>query len=368
MQFEGLHATGEPEPRLIGSIPVRNIWLLFLYASDLVQIYGRYDVAVEEAPDFPSLVARLLCFAVDRRLRRNLSRGYRQRAAILARLRGRIDILYTYADDLLGKGRIACRFEELTVDTPRNRLVRAALDALANRVDDNVLAHECGRLAGDLGNLGVCGLKPSRSALSADRIARRDVGDRLMVSLARLAFDVVIPTEDSGGHATARVEKDVKLVRQLFEKAIGNFYAAELRPFGWTVHQGKRLKWQIETASPGIHAILPGMTTDIILEDSLHTRRLVIDTKFTSIFGASPHRAAVLKSPYIYQMYAYLRSQEQVDDPLSLSASSILLHPSVDVDVDETVRMHGHEFRFVTVNLIMAATKIIERLRTIISV
>jgi 5-methylcytosine-specific restriction enzyme subunit McrC len=76
--------------------------------------------------------------------------------------------------------------------------------------------------------------------------------------------------------------------------------------------------------------------------------------------------AAVLKSPYIYQMYAYLRSQEQVDDPLSLSASGMLLHPSVDVDVDETLRMHGHEFRFATVNLTMTATKVIERLRAII--
>ena len=68
MQFEGRNAMGEFEPRLIGSIPVRNIWLLFLYASNLAQFYGRYDVAVEEAPDFPSLVGRLLCFAVDRRL------------------------------------------------------------------------------------------------------------------------------------------------------------------------------------------------------------------------------------------------------------------------------------------------------------
>lgn len=205
MQCEAPVATGEPEPHLIGSIPVRNIWLLFLYASDLAHFYGRYDVAVEEASDFPSLVARLLCFAVDRRLHRNLGRGYRQRASILPRVRGRIDLLNTYAGDLLSKGMIACRFEELTVDTPRSRLVRAALDALVNRVYDKVLAHERGRLAGDLGRFGVCGLKPSRSALSTDRIARHDVDDLLMVSLACLVFELVIPTEDDGGHASARV-------------------------------------------------------------------------------------------------------------------------------------------------------------------
>ena len=370
MPFEGLGASGGPEPRRIGSIPVRNIWLLFLYASHLAHFRGRYDVAVEEAPDFPSLVARLLCFAVQRRLRRNLSCSYQQTTAILSRVRGRIDILNTYADDLLSRGMIACRFEELTVDTPRNRLVRAALDALVNRVDDKVLAHECGRLAGDLGRLGLCGVKPSRSTLSADRIARHDVDDLLMVSLARLAFDLVIPTEDLGGHATARVDRDVILVRRLFEKAIGNFYAAELKAYGWRVRQGKRMDWQFENASSGIMALFPGMTSDIILEHSVPARPLIIDTKFTSVFGASPHRAVVLKSPYIYQMYAYLRSQERLDgsDPLSLSASGIFLHPSVDADVDEIVRIQGHEFRFATVNLTMSATKIIERLRAIIPV
>lgn len=90
--------------------------------------------AVEESPDFPSLVARLLCHAVDRRLRRNLSRGYQIRQAVLPRVRGRSDILKTYSGDLLNKGMIACRFEEFTFDTPRNRLVRAALDAMAEPV------------------------------------------------------------------------------------------------------------------------------------------------------------------------------------------------------------------------------------------
>jgi 5-methylcytosine-specific restriction enzyme subunit McrC len=45
----------------------------------------------------------------------------------------------------------------LTFDTPRNRLIHAALDALAGWVDDGVLAHECRRLAGDLGRQGVVG-------------------------------------------------------------------------------------------------------------------------------------------------------------------------------------------------------------------
>ncbi|RWD62841.1 MAG: 5-methylcytosine-specific restriction endonuclease system specificity protein McrC [Mesorhizobium sp.] len=352
--------------RLIGRIPVRNIWLLFLYAHNLARFHGQYAAAIEESPDFPSLIARILCYAVDRRLRRNLSRGYLQKQAVLTRVRGRIDILDTFAGDLLSKGMISCRFEEFTFDTPRNRLVRAALDALATRLPDWTLAHECRRLAGDLGRQGVGGLKPSRAELSLDRIGRHDAEDLLMVTLAGLVFDLVLPTEDSGGHAATRVDKDVVLVRHLFEKAIGNFYAAELPHLGWKVYQGKSLKWQIDSETPGIAAIMPGMISDIILEHAAHGQRLIIDTKFTSVFGSSQHRAAVLKSGYIYQLYAYLRSQERVDDSLSLGASGLFIHPSVGDGLDETVRIQGHDIRFATVDLTQPASVVLGRLRALV--
>lgn len=356
------------ESRMIGRIPVRNIWLLFLYASNLARFHGHHTVAVEEAPDFPSLVARLLCYTVDRRLRRNLSRGYQSREAVLTRVRGRIDILETFSGELLSKGMIACRFEEFTFDTPRNRLVRAALDALSRRVDDAVLSHDCARLAGDLGRQGVAGLKPSRSEISADRMGRHDADDLLMVTLAKLVFDLVLPTEDQGGHAVPRVEKDAILVRQLFEKAIGNFYAAELPASGWKVLQGKRLAWQIEEATLGIATILPGMTSDIILDHNVHSQRVIIDTKFTSVFGRSQHRDAVLKSGYIYQLYTYLRSQERAHDTRSLTAKGMFIHPSVEGDLDETVKIQGHEIRFATVDLMLPTAAIIERLRGLVPV
>ena len=120
----------------IGEIPVRNLWLLMLYASHLFR--QRDDLQkrnVEDNPDdIPDLVAEILARSVERRLRRNLSFGYQPRQATLSRVRGRIDHLYTERHQLLHKGLVACRFEELTVDTPRNRYVRAALEKSAKTV------------------------------------------------------------------------------------------------------------------------------------------------------------------------------------------------------------------------------------------
>ena len=55
-------------------IPLRNIWLLFLYAADLVQFEDQWKVTAESASDLPELIARLLVHVVENRLRRMSSR------------------------------------------------------------------------------------------------------------------------------------------------------------------------------------------------------------------------------------------------------------------------------------------------------
>lgn len=277
------------KPETSGRIPVRNLWLLLLYASNLARFGGRFDAAVEESPELPR--------------------------------------------QLLRQGKVACRFEEHTIDTPRNRLVRSALDALASRVTEADLAHRCRVLAGDLGRLGVSGIRPSRAELVSDQIGRHDADDLLMVELARLVFDLVLPTENEGAYALTRAERDDIMVRKLFEKAIGNFYAIELKPQdGWRVSQGQRFDWPVQEATPGVAAILPGMKTDIILENLRLKRRIVIDTKFTDILTRTAYRESVLKSGYLYQMYAYLRSQEDKDE-LASNAEGWLLHPATSASM-----------------------------------
>lgn len=351
--------------RPIGRVPVRNIWLLFLYASNLAQFFGRHSLEVEASPDFPSLIARLLCFAVEQRLRRNLSRGYRRVDQVMTRVRGRIEILATYAGGHLDRGAVACRFDELTMDTPRNRLARAALIQLAGRIDDDILARRCRRLAGDLLRQGVSGTKPSRQEIAGDRPGRHDGEDLLMIGLSRVVFDLVLPTEEEGAIPFAGVESDAALVRRLFEKAIGNFCRSELVPLGWKVRQGKKLSWQFDSANEAIAEIFPAMEIDIELENA--AARVIVDTKFTSVFGRSRYKETVLKSAHIYQLYTYLRSQERPDDVLSLNSQGMLLHPTVGATLDETVSIQGHPIRFVTIDLTLPAIQIVERLRAIVS-
>ena len=336
----------------IGRIPVRNLWLLMLYASDLFRTRGIGKVGLEDSPDeLPDLVAEILARAVEQRQRRHLSQGYRAREAVLNRVRGRIDVLKTERHQLLARGLVACRFDELTIDTPRNRFVRAALESICRIVHRQDVAHRCRSLAAGMKAQGVSGIAPSRAEMSGDRFGRNDADDRFMVAAAKLAFDLTLPTESLGLSVLSLPDREVTWVRRLFERAVGGFYDVVLSPQGWLVRCGGTLGWQIEKKTPGIDQILPTMRTDVVLDHAPSGRRIVIDTKFTSIVTAGWYREETLRSGYVYQIYAYLQSQVGRGDGLADSATGLLLHPSVGGMVDETVTIQGQRIRFATVDL-----------------
>ena len=354
--------TGEGIGQIDG-IPVRNLWLLMLYASDLYRDLDKAKVAIEDNPDdIPDLVAEMLCRRVERRIRRNLSYGYQSREAVLSRVRGRIDLLKTERHRLLDRGKVACRFEELTVDTARNRFVRAALEEISKIVGANALAHRCRFLAGSLRQMGVTGERPGRGEVSIDRFGMCDVDDRPMVATAHLAFNLALPTEAAGTKHLSLPDRDVTWIRKLYEKGIAGFYDVVLSGDGWRVDAGTTFSWLIERKSPGIDKILPSMRTDIILDHLDTGRRIVIDTKFTSVVKRGWYREETLRSGYVYQIYAYLRSQEGKGDPLAENASGLLLHPSVGTMVNEAVVIQNHEIRFATVDLGASAGEIREQL------
>lgn len=346
-------------------IPVRNLWLLLVYASDLASFGSRFDGQADDVVDLPELLARLLTVVVERRLRHNLTRAYEARASVLHRVRGRIDWLQTESGMLLQRGEVACRFEDLTHDTPRNRLVRAALDAMAGRVKDRTVATSCRTLARQLDLLGVRALRPSRAEMAKERFSRHDAEDRAMVSVAELALDLVLPSEAAGDLAATRLERDEKLLRRIFERAVAGLCRFELHgKDGWTVSPQKALKWNVSEGSPGLAEWLPGMNADVVLEQRtpVGRRRVVVETKFADALAMGPYGKAMFKNSHLYQLYAYLQTQAGAGDDVADRAEGVLIYPTVGPPIDEWAVIQGHRIRVATVDLTGTAASIRGRL------
>ena len=349
----------------IGYIPVRNIWLLLLYASRLYrELPASRRVELEETPDdIPHLVAEILTNSVERRLRRNLSHGYQRRWADLSRVRGCIDLFRTERRQLLQRGQVACVFDELTVDTPRNRYVKAALTHIASVVskfaDNSDLERRCRDLAVRLERAGVVGHLDPRYAGNAvvlDNVGWLDAHERQILAAASLALNLAIPTEQSGVALLPIVNRSETEGWRLYENAVAGFYDVALSHRGWKVRQGSRIQWPATNATPGLLAIMPGMVTDIVLERRKHGdpatgQRIVIDTKFTSIVTHGQFGQQMLKSGHMYQLYAYLRSQEQLGEPITCYSTGVLLYPSLGVGYNESATIQGHRVTFATVDL-----------------
>ena len=355
--------TVDPTAGFFDGIPVRNIWLLLLYASQLYrELPEARRVQLENAPDdIPDLAAELLANAVERRLRRSLTFDYQRREADLNRVRGGINLLRTERRQLLQRGRVACIFDELTVDTPRNRYVKAALLRFGQVVKGTDLARRCRDLAARLERAGVTGIPDARrqgSNLPPDGPGWMSAEERQMLAAARLAFDLSIPTEEAGRTLLAIPDRRANPGCKLYEAAVAGFYQAVLSERGWRVKTQGGINWPLENPTPSLREIMPGMITDIVLERRNRSnpaagRRIVIDTKFTSMSYQTGTTVNIpCKSDNIYQIYAYLQvSGRHWQRPLVLpfNTAGVLLYPAIDTCIDEAAVIQGHEVRFATV-------------------
>ena len=81
--------------------------------------------------DLLELLIRLFAVRLLAAVRRGLPRRYLSHAEDLARLRERLDIKRQFTHLAVRPNRLACRFDELSVDTPLNRVLKAAVSRLA---------------------------------------------------------------------------------------------------------------------------------------------------------------------------------------------------------------------------------------------
>jgi 5-methylcytosine-specific restriction enzyme subunit McrC len=329
-------------------IPVRNIWLLMLYAADSRAGLSKGKVQSEQLEDsIPDLVGALLSDEVERRYRNKFSIGYEKVVREEARLRGRVRLLDSARTQSARRGKIVCEFERLTHDTPANRYALRALMSIAKLSSDST-RHQIYAAASLLQRLGVGGVHESHSVPPRFSIDRRD---QRMVALAKLALEMQIPSEETGLNALYDVEQNDVWLRQLYEKAIGGFYRFHLDGALWKVETSKKLTWPADDQTGGFSSYMPTMKSDIEITDRMSGQKTVIDTKFTSI-SKSYLGNERFKSGHLYQIYAYLRSQEQnPGSSLVAPTRGVLLYPEIGSSVHEAAVIQGHKVELLTIDL-----------------
>jgi 5-methylcytosine-specific restriction enzyme subunit McrC len=294
------------------------------------------DVATSGVTELVDLFARIMTSGVSRLRRRGFERGYEEIEDQMPGVRGRIRIFETISHFQDRHGRATCAFDELTIDTPQNRVVKAAMRVLC--AVDEISPKNRGtlrRLIKELSEVTDCPVK----------LHANNRHYRFLVDVAALIRDCVIPDETSGKYRFRDFSRDGPEMARLFESFLRNFLRIERPELSVA---SEELDWIATSQDDPELEFLPGMRTDITVRSS--DRTLVIDAKFYGETLQTHYGKQSVHSGHLYQLVSYLRNMEGRSEP-DKSAEGMLLYPVTSNSVNVGYVIQGHKVRVRTVDL-----------------
>ena len=326
-------------------IPVRNLYVLLLYAWDALDLIDPIVVGEEKLDEPRDLLANVLLQGCNHVLRRGIDHYYSEEREETALPRGRIDFSASVRLRVRRSIQIATEYEDWSPDTQANRVLKAALWTLMSASDLPVqLRSLLGRAHRQFG--AVTQIPLSSGAIERVKLHRNNRVYRLLMDVSRMIEESVIPNETGTGWHFRDILRDKGALRRLFQRFIYNFLRREQTTFrisadayGWA---GKRVE---RDGAVG----LPRMHTDVVLRAA--DRSIVLDTKFTprafSIFRGS----TTVRPAHMYQIFAYMTNLRRREAE-GCAVEGILLYPSTDpAGFDLHWHVDGMALRVTSVNL-----------------
>jgi 5-methylcytosine-specific restriction enzyme subunit McrC len=305
---------------------------------------------VDDAPTLDALLAVILIKSVQQRMRIGLGRGYVPASKRLRAVRGRVDFAESLKQQSFVYGEANCDFQQYSVNEPRNQILRSTLARLV-KVGEfgpveswaDEIRYGLRRLAHNLNEVEIVDL--NLESIRRYIAAQNENDYRLMLFICEMIWMKQMPHEEAGTQPLPKIDRDSLVLHRIYERFVANFYRTHLK--GWDVQAQKRLDWHAQEA--GEH--LPSMIPDLILQKKGTGQMIILDTKFTAgSLVENQWGKSVYDSSHLYQLYAYLRSQEQLSVGYR-TAQGILLYPVVQGKLSEHVQLQDHLIRIETVDL-----------------
>ena len=341
-------------------IPIGNLWRMLLYAWNEVPLHAlrgwaMETVDVEHAPTLDSLLASILIALMQQRLRIGLGHDYVEQTQKLAGVHGRIQFAPSLKQRTLDRGQLICTFHGYSANSTKNQIIRSTLARLIQvgrfgpetaTVRETHPLRKLRRLVRDLDGIDFIELTPELTRRQL--LQRHDHDYRLMLAVCDLIVQRQLPAESGSRTAVVpALDRERLVLYNIYERFVANFYHRHLTD--WEVSAQKRLEWHASEASEH----LPLMIPDLVLRETRQgsNRLLVLDTKFTAgPLVENRWGKPIYDSAHLYQLYAYLKSQENVSET-HRTAVGILLYPALQQMPSEKIQLQDHVIRIETVNL-----------------
>lgn len=304
---------------------------------------GTYEkIGAEEFENSLDLCAAILARGVESQLKRGLGRSYVERTERLSTLRGRVDVTATLKTSALLKRQLVCDYDELSIDTQANRILKATMHLLLiNRDVAKGRKRDLRKLLPYFAEVTEIDL---RSCNWKIRIDRNNQEYRLLLFICRMVYEGLLMSEAWGAHTVPSFFDD-QAVSRLYEHFILEYYKKEHPELSVSASQ---VPWALDDGELGL---LPVMQTDITLRkgDRVH----IIDAKYYGHMMQQNYGLHTLHSGNLYQIFTYVKNMQEALPKDAPRVSGMLMYARTDEELlpDSSYQMSGNSISVKSLDL-----------------
>jgi 5-methylcytosine-specific restriction enzyme subunit McrC len=340
-------------------IPIENIYYLLSYSWNLLEEKNRVNVSTAGITNLVDLLAKVLINATRLILKKGIEKSYVETEDDIPGIKGKMLVSDTIKRNTLYRNSTFCRFDEFSSDVLMNRILVATLRKLLyTRSLDAGLRKDIRNILNMFPEISP--VEINGSVFKSIRYNRNNKFYRFVINICELVNKSLLPAEQRGAWYFSDFTRDEVKMHRLFERFVYNFFRIEFR--GAITVRRESIAWQFTFSDPLHETYIPGMMTDITLENK--TGKIIIDTKYYHETLAERFEMKKVKSANLYQLFSYLLNQENGSE-ICRNATGVLLYPQVEEEYDLAYRYAGHNIHIKTINLNQRWDLIDTRLREI---
>jgi 5-methylcytosine-specific restriction enzyme subunit McrC len=320
-------------------IPIENLYYLLCYAWNQLEQGQIADVSRLESTELVDLFARVLNKGVDHLARRGLEQIYVAHQDELRGIRGKIELLPTERRMLRRHGRAACMYDDLSVNSIPNQIIKSSLRALGRHPSINA-KNRAAVMKTVREMQGVQEIPITSGMFRRVQLHSNSRHYRFLLNVCELIHGFWLVDEKSGAYRFREFLEDGKKMAYVFQLFVFNFLRIE-RP-DLHVHR-ENIPWQ--TAFAADASFLPIMQTDVSMD--IDDRHIILDTKYYRDTLVEYYGSKKLRTEHLYQLFSYLVNRGATAG----ACEGILLYPTVDITLSEQFNILGFQITVRTLNL-----------------
>ena len=338
-------------------IPIRNVYYMLAYAFQVLNEQGYKDVATEEFENVAELCAAILIKGISIQLKRGLNREYIEQKEKLSTLRGRVDISESLKTMSLMKGQLVCSYDEFSVNSYMNRIIRTTMDVLLRSDIAKQRKKDLRKLLVYYGEVEPLDVHMINWNL---RYNRNNQTYRMLIAVCYLVLKSLLQTQSDG---TTRLMDflDEQRMCRLYEKFILEYYRKEHPEVTASAAQ---IPWQLDD---GFGDMLPVLQTDIMLTKA--EKVLIIDAKYYSRTTQEHFDVHTIHSGNLNQIFTYVKNKEAELKDQPHEVSGMLLYAKTDEEIhpNGSYLMSGNRISVKTLDLNQEFSEVAKQLNAIVS-